>query len=63
MIQPVFTPPNKAHLGRFSKAVTNLLGDDVSLPHMDTNGVQRGWQEQVLALTVEGLTLGTTSHG
>lgn len=29
----------------------------MSLPHMDIDGVQRGWQEQVLALTVERLTL------
>lgn len=36
---------------------THLLEDDVSLPHMDVDGVQRGWQEQVLPLAVERLTL------
>ena len=29
----------------------------MSLPHMNVDGVQRGWQEQVLTLTVERLTL------
>ena len=38
---------------------SDLLWNDVSLSHMDIDGVQRGWQEQVLALTVEGQTLQT----
>lgn len=45
-----------AHL-QFLQTDTHLLGDNVSLPHMDVDGVQRGWQEQVLTLTVERLTL------
>jgi len=38
-------------------ADTHLLGDNMSFPHMDIDGVQRGWQEPVLTLTVERLTL------
>ena len=42
---------------------SDLLWDDVSLSHMDVDAVQRGWQEQVLALTVEGQTLQTHYMG
>lgn len=38
-------------------ADTHLLRDNMSIPHMNVDGVQRGWQEQVLTLTVERLTL------
>lgn len=43
-------------------ADSHLLGDNMSLPHMDVDGVKRGWQEQVLTLTVERLTLETNTQ-
>lgn len=43
------------------RADTHLPGNDVSLPDVDVNGVQRGWQEQVLALTEKRLTLESTN--
>ena len=47
---------NKLHVG------THLLGDYMSFPHMDVDGVQGGCHEQVLTLTVERLTLEGTTH-
>lgn len=46
-------------LAVFSRVDTHLPGDNVSLSHVYVDGVQRGWQEQVLTLTVERLTLET----
>lgn len=43
-------------------ANTHLLGDNMSFPHMGVDGVQRRWQEQVLTLTVERLTLMSKEH-
>lgn len=43
------------------RADTHLPGNDVSLPDVDVDGVQRGWQEQVLALTEKRLTLESTN--
>lgn len=38
-------------------ADAHLPGNDVSLPDVDVDGVQWGWQEQILALTEKWLTL------
>lgn len=45
------------NIGSSSRVDTHLLGNNVSSPDMNVDGVQRGWQEQVLALTVKRLTL------
>lgn len=39
------------------RADTYLPRNNVSFPDVDVDGVQRGWQEQILTLTVKRLTL------
>lgn len=41
-----------------SRVDTHLLGNNVSFPNMNVDGVHRGWQEQVLPLAVKRLSLG-----
>lgn len=39
------------------RADTYLPRNNVSFPDVDVDGVQRGWQQQILTLTVKRLTL------
>lgn len=46
----------------FLRADAHLLGENVSLPYMDVDSVERCWKEQILALTVKRLTLVKVQH-
>lgn len=62
MIQKVLRSANQAASLGFLRADAHLLGENVSLPYMHVDRVERCWKEQVLALTVERLPLVKVQH-